>query len=60
MKHKYLVTGYRKKDGMMATNIYYDIEDVAEVINQSEYLNMATSKHESLPIMSAKDLDFDV
>ena len=57
---KYLVTGYSKKDDRMATNIYDDIEYVAELINQLEQPDPATAKQDSMLIKSAKDLDFDV
>lgn len=60
MKHRYLVTGYSKKDGRMATNIYDDIEHVAELINYFEWPDPATAKQDSMPVKSAKDLDFDV
>ena len=48
---KYLVTGYSKKDGRMATHIYDAIEHVAELINQCANKEIIKSSH---------DLDFDV
>ena len=59
MKHRYLVTGYSKKDGKMATHIYDDIETIAALINQSEDPN-ELGKAQGTVIKSAKDLDFDV
>lgn len=56
---RYLVTGYSKKDGKMATHVYDNIEIIAALINQSENPNELGNAQGSI-IKSAKDLDFDV
>ena len=58
---QYLVTGYSKKDGKMATHVYSSIEDVAELINMCEKgLSNVGEAIDMIIVKNAKDLDFDV
>lgn len=57
---KYLLTGYDKTKNKIATRIYGNIDDVAQVINGCEAGEVVWVEDEQLIVKSPKDLDFDV
>ena len=57
---KYLLTGYSKTKNKIATRIYDDIDEVAQVINGCEAGEIVWAEDEQLIVKSPKDLDFNV
>lgn len=57
---KYLLTGYSKTKNKIATRIYDDIDEVAQVINGCEADEIVWAEDEQLIVKSPKDLDFNV
>lgn len=57
---KYLLTGYSKTKNKIATRMYDNIDEVAQVINGCETGEIVQVEDEQLIVKSPKDLDFNV